>query len=57
MTMWTSGLSHLVLSQVIAGSNPAIVANAVEHERPSALSFKQVIAGSIPVNGTKVVGP
>ena len=30
--------------------------HAVEHERPSALSFNQVIAGSIPVNGTKIVG-
>ena len=56
--MSTSGLSHMVLNQVIAGSNPGYLVrrHAVEHERPSALSFNQVIAGSIPVNGTKIVG-
>jgi hypothetical protein len=59
--MSTSGLSHLVLNLGYRGFESRgtlwVRRHAVEHERPSALSFKQVIAGSIPVNGTKVVGP
>lgn len=57
MRSLASGLSRLVLTQAIAGSNPADLAKfyGVEHDRTSALAFTQVIDGSIPSYPT--IGP